>query len=95
MVTEIKEEQPWNEQFPMVVTLLGMVTEVREEQSVNPPLSMIVTLFGMITEVKEMQFINAFSPMTTAGCPPIVEGIVIAPPAPLYPVMVLSSSFTI
>ena len=32
MVTEAREEQPWNASSPMLVTEWGMVTEVREEQ---------------------------------------------------------------
>ena len=52
---------------------------------------MEVTLLGMITEVREVQDSNALFPMAIVGYPPNVEGIVIAPPAPVYPVIVATT----
>ena len=56
---------------------------------------MEVTLFGMVTEVREVQDSNALFPMATVGYPPNVEGIAIAPPAPVYPVIVAFPSLTV
>jgi hypothetical protein len=67
-----------------------MVTEVREEQDENADFPMEVTLLGMITDVSKypLALLNAFSPMAAVGYPPNVDGIVMAPPVPVYPVMV-------
>ena len=56
---------------------------------------MEVTLLGMVTEVREVRELKAWSPMATVGYPPNVEGIVIAPPAPVYPVIVVFPSLTV
>ena len=40
---EVREEQPWNVYFPLLVTELGMVMEVREEQPPNANIPMLVT----------------------------------------------------
>jgi hypothetical protein len=90
MVTEVREEQYWNAEFPIVVTLFPMVTEFREEQPVNALSSMVMTLSGMITDVIKcpLSLLNAEFPICIVGYPPRVEGIVIFPPAPVYPVIV-------
>ena len=49
---------------------------------------MAVTLLGIVTEVSEAQLAKAESPMATVGYPLKVDGIVIDPPAPVYPVIV-------
>ena len=50
---------------------------------------MLVTLFGIVMLVIVLLLRKAFAPMATTGRPPIVAGIVTAPPAPVYPVMVI------
>ena len=50
---------------------------------------MLVTLFGIVMLVIVVLLRKAFAPMATTGRPPIVAGIVTAPPAPVYPVMVI------
>ena len=57
--------------------------------------SMVLTLSGMITEVRVVEPRNTSCLMTVTGFPPNVEGIVIAPPAPVYPVMVATPFFTV
>jgi hypothetical protein len=54
---------------------------------------MLVTLSGMVTPARLEQSRNAWSPMlvtlpVTSG---IEDGIVTAPPGPLYPVMVIAA----
>lgn len=56
---------------------------------------MVVTLLGIITEVKRAEDWNAMEPMCTVGYPPSVEGIVIAPPTPVYFVIVASPLLTV
>jgi len=58
---------------------------------------MVVTLLGMTTDVIKCpaELSNALSPILIVGNPPSVEGIVIAPPAPVYSVMVATSSFIV
>jgi len=95
MVNEVRSEQQENAPFPMVVTLFGMVTESREVQDSNAKSPMDVTLLGIVTEVREVQDANAKNPMVTTAYPPNEEGIVIAPPAPEYPVIVVLASLTV
>jgi hypothetical protein len=47
-----------------------------------------VTLLGMVTEVRAVQYWNAIFPIATTVYPPNVDGIAIAPPVPVYPVIV-------
>ena len=42
-----------------------------------------MTLLGIVTLVRLVQLRNALLPMATTGRPPIVAGIVTAPPAPM------------
>jgi hypothetical protein len=81
----------------MVVTPLPMVAEVRWEQDLNASVPMVMTLLGMITDVIKcpLTLLNAELLMATVEYPPSVEGIVIAPPVPLYPVIVTSLSFSV
>jgi hypothetical protein len=51
----VREEQVWNAETPMVVTLLGMATDVREEQPANAAVPMVVTLVPMVTVAREVQ----------------------------------------
>ena len=50
---------------------------------------MLVTLLEIMTLVRLVLYLNELVPMATTGRPPIVAGIVTAPPAPVYPVMVI------
>jgi hypothetical protein len=54
-----------------------------------------MTLFGIVTEVILVQLSNAWSPMVCVANPPNVDGIVIAPPAPVYPVTVALPLLTV
>ena len=68
---------------PILVTLLGIVTLVRVVQPWNAEPPILVTLLGIVTLVRLVQPKNALSPMATTGRPPIVVGMVTAPPAPM------------
>ncbi len=50
---------------------------------------MLVTLFGIVTLVRLVQEPNAPLPMLVTGSPLIVAGMAIAPPVPVYPLMVI------
>jgi hypothetical protein len=58
---------------------------------------MDVTLLGMVTDVTKcpLSLLNAESPMATVVYPSNVEGIVMAPPVPLYPVIVAVPPLTV
>jgi hypothetical protein len=73
--------------IPIDVTLLGMFTEVRWEQDWKAPKPIDVTPLGIMMDVKEDVELNEKLPMAAVGYPPSVEGMVIAPPAPEYAVM--------
>ena len=49
---------------------------------------MVMTLSGIVTEVREVRLRKTPLSIATTEYPPNVEGIVIAPPLPLYPVIV-------
>ena len=70
MVIEVKPEQPWNADFPILVTLLGIVMEVKPEQPWNADFPILVTLLGIVIEVKPEQPWNAQFPICV-----IVSGI--------------------
>jgi hypothetical protein len=55
MVTEVREWQSKNADFPIVVTLFPIVTEFREEQKMNAKSPMEVRLFPMVAEVIKLQ----------------------------------------
>jgi hypothetical protein len=90
IVAEVREVQDWNAWAPMVVTLFGMVMEAREVQAVNDQFPIDVTLLGMVTKVTKCPWtlLKALSPMAPVTFPPNVEGMVMAPPVPVYPVIV-------
>ena len=50
---------------------------------------MLVMLLEIMTLVRLVLYLNELVPMATTGRPPIVAGMVTAPPAPVYPVMVI------
>jgi hypothetical protein len=52
---------------------------------------MLVTLLGIVTLVKVALLEKAISPIAIVGYPPSVAGIDIAPPAPVYNVIVAFS----
>jgi hypothetical protein len=97
-VIEVSLVQELNAEYPMVVTLLGIVKEVRTWQEANVAFPIEVTLSGMTTEVREYlmsSLANTLSPILTVGYPPRVEGIVTAPPAPVYFVRVACPLLTV
>jgi hypothetical protein len=94
MVREVRERQASNELFPILMTLPGIATEVRTTHPPNAKSAMEVTLPGIVTDVMLWLLLNAFSPIVMVAYPPNAEGIVIAPPAPVYPVMVACPSLT-
>jgi hypothetical protein len=57
----------------------------------NPEFPRLVTPPGIVTLVRPVQLWNAETPMavTVPPTPGRVEGMVTAPPGPLYPVMVM------
>ena len=50
---------------------------------------MLVILFGIVMLVIVVLLRKALAPMATTGKPPIVAGMITAPLAPVYPVMVI------
>lgn len=80
MLTELSPVQPANTPLPMLVTLPGIVTFAREEQFANALSPMLLTLLGMLTLLIGLPA-NALGPMEVTS-----EGIVTAPPPPLYAV---------
>jgi hypothetical protein len=88
MVTLVKPVQKPNAELPMLVTLFPMTTLVKPVQYQNASIPMLVTLLGMVTLVKAVLLKKAEPPIATTGYTPSVAGIVIAPPAPVYPVIV-------
>ena len=79
----------------MLVRLLERVKLVNCQQLLNAYPPMLVTLSGMITLVKLPLLEKTESPIATVGYPPRVAGIEIAPPAPVYPVIVAFPSVTV
>ena len=75
--------------IPMVVKLLDKVMLVNPVQPLNGWFPMLVILFGIVMLVIEVLLTKALTPIATTGRPPIVAGIVTAPPVPVYPVMVI------
>jgi hypothetical protein len=73
------------------------VIALREEQVANAVSPMLLTLSGIVTLVTPDRDANALSPMevTAPGTPGIDEGIVSAPPEPLYPVIVIAVPLTL
>jgi len=80
MLTELSPLQPANTPLPIFVTLAGIVTFARKEQFANALSPMLLTLPGMLTLLIGLPA-NALGPMEVTS-----EGIVTAPPPPLYAV---------
>jgi hypothetical protein len=72
--------------------LSGILTDARGVCE-NAQFPMDRTPSGIITEVRGVVE-NAESPMATTAYPPNVDGIIIAPPGPVYPVMVAKPPLT-
>jgi len=50
---------------------------------------------GIVIDVRDEQPLKAFVPIETTGYPPNIVGIVTAPPAPVYPVIVAKPLLTV
>ncbi len=92
ILTELNPLQPENTPLPILVTLPGTVTFASAVQFANAPSPMLVTLPGMLTLLIGLPA-NAFAPIDVT-----LEGIVTAPPPPLYavstpPEIVIFASF--
>ena len=59
------------------------ITLVRPVQPSNAWYPILITLLGIVTLVRLVQPRNALPPIATTGRPPIVAGMVTAPPAPM------------
>lgn len=79
----------------MAETLLGIVTAVREAQLANAQAPRVVTLSGIITEISESHDSKAEFAIATVGYPPKMNGIVIDPSEPVYPVIVAFPPLTV
>ena len=53
--TEVRDVQPVNALFPIVVKLVGKMIEVRPVQPEKTLLPILVTLLGIVTEVRPVQ----------------------------------------
>ena len=73
----------------MLVTVVESVMLVNPVHSLNASLPMLVTLLGIVMPVIVVLPLKAPTPMATTGRPPIVDGTTTAPPAAVYPVMVI------
>jgi hypothetical protein len=73
----------------MLVTLSPIIALVKPVQPSNAPPPMLVTLLGIVTLVRLVQPENAQAPMVVTGRLLVVPGMVTAPPAPVYLVMVI------
>ena len=74
----------------MLVTLLGIVTLVRLVQPWNAASPIQVTLLGIVTLVRPVSPLKTPHPRAVTGRPLIVDGMVTAPPRPMYQVMVMA-----
>jgi hypothetical protein len=74
---------------PISVTLSGRAMLVRLAQPENAPTPMHLTPSGMVTLVRLVQYLKAEDPMLATGRPLTAMGIVTAPTAPLYLVIVI------
>lgn len=80
MLTDPNALQPENTPLPIFVTLPGIVTFARAVQFANALSPILPTLLGMLTLLIGLPA-NAFAPIDVTS-----EGIVTAPPPPLYAV---------
>ena len=67
----------------MLVIPLPKVILVKLLQKANELYPMLVTLFGIVMLVIAILPENAFAPMAKTGSPPIVDGMITAPPVPV------------
>jgi hypothetical protein len=80
---------PSNVNAPMLLTLVPITSSVKLLQFRNAMSPMSMTLFGIRTLVRFEQWLNAPNPMPVTGRSLITLGILTAPPAPVYFVMVI------
>ena len=95
IVTAVSEVQSLKAISPREVTLFGMLIDASEVQPLNAQFPMEMTLLGIVTEVSVAHPENALDPMPIVGYPPKVGGIEIAPPAPVYPIIVAIPPLTV
>jgi hypothetical protein len=72
----------------MLVTPAGILTALTPVQLRNAEVPIVVRPDGMTMPVTLVLSLNADAPITLTGNPAICDGIVTAPPTPVYPVIV-------
>ena len=81
MVTDDNAVHPEKTPVPMFVTEPGTLMEPRFVQFANAPSPIVVTPEGIETDVMVLLPLKAFDAISVT-----LEGIVMAPPPPVYPV---------
>jgi hypothetical protein len=93
--TEFNRSQPPKAELPIVIKLEGSEIDSKLVQEPKAPASIVTNPLEKTTLVILVLLAKALIPITETDLPPMLLGIVIAPPLPVYPLIVTADPLSV